>query len=128
MKYNAWFGTEDGGLQGCVVVDISETGARLRAENADAVPVDFVLLLSKRGAPRRYCHVVWRGHDQIGVEFENPKGIRPQDFKVPSIIPDDDGNAEDSGETGTDSVVEAAAPTDAPADAPADANAAAEPA
>jgi hypothetical protein len=126
MRYNAWLGTEEGGLQGCVVVDISETGARLRTENADAVPVDFVLLLSKRGAPRRYCHVVRRGHDHIGVEFENPQGIRPQDFKAPSIVPDDDDDAGDSGETGTDTVVEAAPPADASTSA--DANATVEPA
>jgi hypothetical protein len=113
MRYNAWLGTEEGGLQGCIVVDISETGARLRTENAEAVPVDFVLLLSKRGTPRRYCHVVRRSNDHVGVEFENPQGIRPQDFKTPSIMPDDEEDAGDDGETATDTVAEAAAPADA---------------
>jgi hypothetical protein len=121
MRHNAWLGTEEGGLQGCVVVDISETGARLRTENAEAVPVDFVLLLSKRGAPRRYCHVVRRGQDHIGVEFENPQNIRLQDFKAPSIMPDDDEDAGDGGETGTGTVVAAETPADTNATAEIDA-------
>lgn len=71
MQYTAWIALADSKTpQGCVLSDISESGARLDIENAESVPDDFVLLLSRRGVPKRKCHVVWRNERQLGVTFE----------------------------------------------------------
>src|SRR5579863_5712973 len=51
------------------LIDISGTGARLQIENLDAVPDQFILLLSYDGHLRRQCSVVWRSKKAIGVEF-----------------------------------------------------------
>jgi hypothetical protein len=55
---------------GCVVSDISDTGARIDVQDSNAIPDQFVLLLSSNGAARRFCRVVWRKPTQMGVKFE----------------------------------------------------------
>ena len=72
LRYTAWVSLGPKKLQGCVVADISDSGARLGVENSKAVPTNFVLLLSASGKPKRKCRVVWRKSGQIGVEFEKP--------------------------------------------------------
>jgi hypothetical protein len=57
-------------LHGCVLSDISDTGARLDVEDVNVVPERFMLLLSGTGSARRSCRVIWRGDAQIGVAFE----------------------------------------------------------
>ncbi len=72
IRYSAWIALEDGQLEGCALADASDTGARLEVENAEALPERFELLLSNRDlGPRRFCHVVWRGEKQVGVNFEH---------------------------------------------------------
>lgn len=56
-------------LEGCRIVDISSTGARLEVKNLEPVPDQFVLLLSYDGHLRRQCTVVWRAETTIGIEF-----------------------------------------------------------
>lgn len=56
-------------LEDCRIIDISGTGARLEVKNLDAVPDQFVLLLSYDGHLRRQCSVVWRSETTIGIEF-----------------------------------------------------------
>ena len=72
LRYTAWIWLGPKKLQGCVVADISDSGARLHVENSKTVPTSFVLLLSASGKPKRKCRVVWRKGAQIGVEFEKP--------------------------------------------------------
>jgi hypothetical protein len=74
MQYTAWVAQKGQPLTGCVLSDISEHGARLDVENAEAIPDQFMLFLSRRGVPRRVCRVAWRSNDenQIGVKFESP--------------------------------------------------------
>jgi hypothetical protein len=64
----------DAGAQGakrdCVLVDISDTGARLELDPA-AIPETFSLLLSPGGEERRACRIVWRSTNQIGVQFQS---------------------------------------------------------
>ncbi|MGI8524882.1 MAG: PilZ domain-containing protein [Pseudolabrys sp.] len=76
----------------CALSDISETGARIEAENADQLPDQFTLLLSKRGTPTRQCRVVWREANQIGVEFESspaqPKPFRRSSGDTPPAVAD----------------------------------------
>ena len=56
-------------LEACVVIDISGTGARLAVNATDALPDNFMLLLSHDGELRRYCAVAWRAEDSVGVQF-----------------------------------------------------------
>jgi hypothetical protein len=70
VRYTAWIVREGEALHGCALFDISETGARIDVEDSDAVPEQFVLLLSGNGKARRRCRVVWRQPNQIGVKFE----------------------------------------------------------
>jgi hypothetical protein len=57
----------------CVVINISELGARLLVEDARHVPDRFTIALSERGVPRRRCRIVWRGDGEVGVSFEAEK-------------------------------------------------------
>ena len=72
LRYTAWISLGPKKLQGCVVADISDSGARLQVENSKTVPGNFVLLLTTNGKPKRKCRLVWRKGQQIGVEFEKP--------------------------------------------------------
>ena len=61
----------DGGLpaRDCVVMDISEGGARLLAAEGAEVPEEFVLLLEADAEAGCRCRVVWRLDNEIGAEF-----------------------------------------------------------
>jgi hypothetical protein len=72
LRYTAWISLGPKKLQGCVVADISDFGARLHVETGKTVPDHFVLLLSASGKPKRKCRVIWRKGAQIGLEFEKP--------------------------------------------------------
>jgi hypothetical protein len=60
----------DGGAppRDCVVIDISDYGARLRIDTPQDTPNDFTIVLAPRG-PFRRCHVVWRAAGHVGVIF-----------------------------------------------------------
>jgi PilZ domain len=76
LRYTAWVGLGEGfPLRGCMVFDVSETGARLEIEKPQELPELFTLLLSGRGALFRHCRVVWRTENQVGVRFEKA-GVR----------------------------------------------------
>ena len=94
MRYTAWIAVEGKPLHGCALSDISQTGAKLDVENAEALPDHFVLLLSRSGRPRRKCRVVWRAPHQLGVEFERHfhepvpvKIVRRAETKTPDDAP-----------------------------------------
>lgn len=71
MHYAAWVADNKRMLQGCVVADISETGARLAVETPQNIPDHFMLeLTGGRTGAHRTCRVVWRGAREIGVEFD----------------------------------------------------------
>ena len=72
LRYTAWISLGPKKLHGCVVADISDSGARLHVENGKTVPNTFVLLLSASGKPKRKCRVVWRRGAQIGAAFDKP--------------------------------------------------------
>lgn len=56
-------------MEKCLVVDMSEGGARLELKKADELPENFLLLLSHDGRLNRHCSVVWRQGSTIGVKF-----------------------------------------------------------
>ncbi len=51
------------------MLDISATGARLKLATPDALPEQFVLLLSHDGQLRRSCTVAWQEENTVGVRF-----------------------------------------------------------
>ena len=62
---------------GCVMRDISQTGARLKIGKGTDVgeaqlPSKFILAISKSGNVFRPCELVWRHKDEIGVRFAVP--------------------------------------------------------
>jgi hypothetical protein len=57
------------GIGPCQVKDVSQGGAMLVRPNADELPRQFVLSLSRDGRVRRHCQVVWQSTDHIGVRF-----------------------------------------------------------
>jgi hypothetical protein len=60
----------------CTVRDLSETGARLRVPQGQAVPARFDLLIDVDGfeAP---CTVAWRRGEDVGVTFDAPPTVGP---------------------------------------------------
>jgi hypothetical protein len=56
-------------LQPCTVLDISQSGGRIRLETTEPVPDRFCLLFTNTGSVRRACSVVWRHGLYLGVAF-----------------------------------------------------------
>ena len=88
LRYSAWMALDADKLHGCVLADISDTGARLDVEDSKALPDHFRLLLSGSGSARRYCRVIWRGAAQIGVAFEKRPGEAADATLVPKLNAD----------------------------------------
>lgn len=66
---------EDGErLADCIVLDISESGARLGLKApSPGLPSEFVLVLSRAGNVLRRCAVVRNGEKELGVRFVAPQ-------------------------------------------------------
>jgi hypothetical protein len=62
----------------CLMVDVSQTGARLSIEGSiEGLDLkEFFLLLSSTGLAYRRCRMVRLSGDQIGVEFLKPSAAR----------------------------------------------------
>lgn len=69
MRYSAWIAIAPKKMHGCLLSDISETGARIEIDDSKIVPDRFPLFLTKNGTARRVCTVVWRKPKQLGVTF-----------------------------------------------------------
>jgi len=69
LRYTAWVALTADQRHGCVVSDVSQSGARIDVQDSKVIPDHFVLMLSSNGAARRYCRVMWRKPTQIGVQF-----------------------------------------------------------
>jgi hypothetical protein len=88
MRYTAWLALEPGQLHGCVLSDISDTGARIDVEDSKTVPDQFMLWLSNSGSARRKCRVMWRKPRQVGVKFERALASSDRATLVPKIDAD----------------------------------------
>ena len=103
MRYIAWVSMGENKLVGCILSDISDTGARIDFDDADKIPDEFFLMLSNRGSPKRKCKVVWRDPKHVGVQFDRKLGnpnatLMPMPvFAEPTLVPDDP--AKDEAET-----------------------------
>jgi hypothetical protein len=58
-----------GGTIGCVVKNLSATGAALEFESTLDIPAHFKLIVQAEQL-KRPCHVVWRKEKRIGVAFD----------------------------------------------------------
>jgi len=99
IRYTAWIKLEDKELRGCVLADISDTGARLDVESVEGIPDEFILQLSSRGTAKRKCRVVWRKDDQLGVTFDrkldsSDRSLKKRGEIAPPLVPDAEGTAE----------------------------------
>jgi hypothetical protein len=57
-------------LLDCEVVNISAGGARIVC-TSQMLPARFFLFLTPNGSDKRYCQVVWRDGNNVGVTFES---------------------------------------------------------
>jgi hypothetical protein len=56
--------------QGCVLLDVSATGAKLEEGSADVLRAkEFFLLLSPIGLAFRRCELAWVDGSQVGIRF-----------------------------------------------------------
>ncbi len=93
IRYTAWIKLADDELRGCVLADISDTGARVDVKSAADVPDDFILLLSSRGTAKRKCRVVWRKDGELGVTFDRKldpteHALKKRGDVAPPLVPD----------------------------------------
>jgi hypothetical protein len=56
------------GQHECMIVDLSEGGARLHT-NVETPPAFALTVLTDAGAIQHRCKVIWRLGDEVGVEF-----------------------------------------------------------
>src|ERR1700754_2806845 len=58
----------------CVLLDVSQSGAKLEVEGSPDVlrAREFFLLLSSTGLAFRRCELVWVDGAQVGVKFTSP--------------------------------------------------------
>lgn len=98
LRYSAWIALDDERRANCLLSDISDLGARLDVEDSANIPDQFVLLLAQHNAPKRYCTVVWREPNQIGVRFErrNDKVSAPPTRTTRAVDPTSPPLAPDS--------------------------------
>jgi hypothetical protein len=74
VEYTAWIMLEPGQPPyRCILLDVSEGGAKIRIDEQLTPPGEFTLLLSARGKSRRMCRVIWRNGSALGVEFVRPQ-------------------------------------------------------
>lgn len=56
-------------LQECLILDISERGARLEIPASVELPAEFALCLTHNGTVYRQCVAIWRSDNNVGVSF-----------------------------------------------------------
>ena len=73
----------------CTVRDLSETGARLRADNAISPPDTFTLIIELDGFEAD-CKVIWRKPPELAVTFVGPlRKVTPRRAQVvTALIPE----------------------------------------
>ena|SRR5450830_521793 len=101
IRYTAWLMLEADRLHGCVLSNVSDTGARIDVEDAKTIPDYFLLLLSGNGSAQRKCRVVWRKPRQVGVIFERRLADGANATLVPKLDADTDAAKVDAAKVET---------------------------
>jgi hypothetical protein len=60
------------------MLDVSDAGARLQLDGIDALPDEFILVLSRDGRLNRKCRIMWRRDGMVGVRFLTRRSIAPK--------------------------------------------------
>ena len=58
----------------CLVIDLSDGGARIRNELADGLPVDFFLIWHAERSVIE-AEVIWRSVGEVGVRFKSKRSL-----------------------------------------------------
>jgi PilZ domain len=87
----------------CELKDISATGARLRFNDPECAPQEFLIRLN--GGLLRWCQVIWRSETEIGIRFiKIPKSFRAraktQDAPLAELATQSENNGTDSADEG----------------------------
>src|SRR5262245_20058238 len=84
LKYPAALDLGDGNPPiPCLLMDVSESGAKVVVEGRDELPANFTLLLAGENGKQRRCKLVWREENFFGVLFikataaKSDSGSRP---------------------------------------------------
>jgi hypothetical protein len=62
----------------CVMLDLSDAGAKLKVEAETQLPSTFILVMSRDGRLNRKCRAAWRKKDVLGVQFLTRESIAPK--------------------------------------------------
>ena len=70
VDFPAWIDVGDGSQpRSCIVLDVSDGGARITTKSPADLPNEFWLLLTEDKTRRRHCRMVWRNDTQVGVQY-----------------------------------------------------------
>jgi hypothetical protein len=53
----------------CIVVDMSDGGARIEAKYPETLPEEFSLVFIEDSVRPHRCHLMWRSGTHVGVSF-----------------------------------------------------------
>ena len=70
LKGALLFFSAKAGVQSCTVRDVTNSGAGIRAQNLQIIPLDFALSFDSFRTLRS-CRLIWRQDDFLGVAFES---------------------------------------------------------
>jgi hypothetical protein len=77
LKYPARIDLGDGNPPvPCLLVDVSESGAKVMVESHDDLPECFTLLLAGEGGRQRRCKLVWQEGNHFGAIFVKAPAVR----------------------------------------------------
>lgn len=70
MRGALLFFSKKAGVQSCTVRDVTNSGAGIRAQNLQIMPLDFELSFDGFRTVRK-CRLIWRQDEFFGVAFES---------------------------------------------------------
>ncbi len=77
LKYPARIDLDDGNPPvPCLLMDVSQSGARVIIEGHD-LPETFTLLLAGASGTQRRCKVIWRDGNNFGARFLKTTAAKP---------------------------------------------------
>jgi hypothetical protein len=83
VHFPVWIDVGNGSqLRSCVIIDVSESGARIMVSSPAFLPKEFWLVFTKDGMRRRQCRRVWSTDTQVGVKY---LGAIQSDFFRPTL-------------------------------------------
>jgi hypothetical protein len=79
VRHGAWiFIGRSAPLIPCMLLDVSESGVRLKIDPATKVTGDFILVLSRDKRLNRRCRLIWRDAGVVGARFLVRHSIAPK--------------------------------------------------